>query len=77
MAAAPMDGPCIGMNDVSKDQLDRIEAKLGQVLALLTDEGAEEEQAEQRVVVTTMDGKRHEVAASPSMSMSRDRGGGA
>ena len=56
------------------DRISRIEAKLDQVIALLTDEGAEDEQEEQRVVVTTMDGKRHEVATSPSLSMSRAGG---
>lgn len=56
------------------ERLDRVEALLLQVVALLTDEGAEDEQDEQRFVVTTMDGKRHEVADSPSLSMSRDRG---
>ena len=60
-----MDGPCTGMNDVSKDQLDRIEAKLDQVIALLTDEGAEDEEGES-VEVVTMDGSRYHVPRNPT-----------
>ena len=46
------------------DQLDRIEAKLDHVIALLTDEGAEDEEVEQAVEILTMDGKRHSVSRS-------------
>ena len=48
------------------DRISRIEAKLDQVLALLTDEGAEDEEAEQAVEIVTMDGKRHSVPRSPN-----------
>lgn len=48
-----MAGPCIGMTDVSKEQLDRIEAKLDALLEAL----AEEEEPETAEVVT-MDGER-------------------
>ena len=51
---------------MANDQLDRIEAKLDQVLALLTDEGAEDEEAEQAVEIVTMDGHRHQVERSPN-----------
>ena len=48
-----MAGPCIGMTDVSKEQLDRIEAKLDALLEAL----AEEEESETAEIVT-MDGER-------------------
>lgn len=48
-----MAGQCIGMTDVSKEQLDRIEAKLDALLEAL----AEEEEPE-TVEVVTMDGQR-------------------
>ena len=54
------------MRDATGEQLDRIEAKLDQVLALLTDEGVEDEEADQAVEIVTMDGKRHSVARSPN-----------
>ena len=59
----------VGQGDraaVIGDRLDRIESKLDQVLALLTDEGAEDEEAEEMVEIVTMDGKRHSVARSPN-----------
>ena len=54
------------MRDATGEQLDRIEAKLDQVLALLTDEGVEDEEAEQVVEILSMDGKRHSVSRSPN-----------
>ena len=51
---------------MANDQLDRIEAKLDQVLALLTDEGVDAEDEEQVVEIVTMDGKRHSVSRSPN-----------
>ena len=54
------------MHDATADQLDRIEVKLDQVLALLTDEGVDAEDEEQVVEIVTMDGKRHSVPRSPN-----------
>ena len=54
------------MRDATGEQLDRIEAKLDQVLALLTDEGVDAEDEEQVVEIVTMDGKRHSVPRSPN-----------
>ena len=61
------------MRDATADQLVRIEAKLDYVIALLTDEGAEDEEAEEMVEIVTMDGQRHQVAPKPGLSLSRER----
>jgi len=58
------------------DRLDRVESLLLQVIALLTDEGVEDEEAEEMVEIVTMDGHRHQVARSPSIGMSPPRGEG-
>ena len=54
------------MHDATADQLGRIESKLDQVLALLTDDGVDAEDEEHVVEIVTMDGKRHSVSRSPN-----------
>ena len=57
-----MAGPCIGMTEVSKEQLDRIEAKLDALLEALADEGDQDEAVE----IVTMDGERVTLPATPA-----------